>query len=71
MDEPFDHIDKNSQMSFDEAVKRLEKMKTYRDTREAALNRRALNVAISTIEAYQNLRQIVDEYLNKTKGDFK
>lgn len=49
MDEPFDHLDKNSQMSFDEAVKRLEKMKTYRDTREAALNRRALNVAISTI----------------------
>lgn len=65
MDEPFDHMDKNSQMSFDEAVKRLEKMKTYRDTREAALNRRALNVAISTIEAYQNLRQIVDEYLRK------
>ena len=71
MTEPFDHIDKNSHMSFDEAVKRLEKMKAYRDTREAALNRMALNVAISTIEAYRNLRELVDEYLNKTKGDFK
>ena len=71
MNEPFDHIDKNSHMSFDEAVKRLKKMKTYRDTREAALNRMALNVAISTIEAYRNLRELVDEYLNKTKGDFK